>query len=217
LTPAEREVHVDDARSFFEERWRDGDPWRVGSSELDKASHEHQLGLLGEKRYERVLELGCGGGFFTRRLAEIADRIVAIDIASSAVEFAREPNFVSEAIDFRVADIVDYDPRAEGPWDLVVMSETIYYLGWVQPLFRVGWLASQLFESTRPGGRFLMANTIGAEKDHLHPTWLVETYRDLFLNVGYRREAEEVVRGVKDSVEYEILVSLLSKPAEVSG
>jgi SAM-dependent methyltransferase len=217
LKPAEREVHVDDARSFFEERWRSGDPWRTGSSELDRASHEHQLGLLADRGYERVLELGCGGGFFTRRLAEIAERIVAIDIAPSAVEFARERNFVSAAIDFRVADVVDYDPRAEGPWDLVVMSETIYYLGWVQPLFRVGWLASQLFGSTRPGGRFLMANTIGAEKDYLHLGWLVETYRDLFLNVGYRRDVEETVRGVKDSVEYEILVSLLSKPAEGSG
>jgi SAM-dependent methyltransferase len=204
---------VTDARSFFEERWREGDPWRVAGSELDKASHEHQLGMLRDRRYERVLELGSGGGFFTRRLAEIADRIVAIDIAPSAVEFASQRNFVSEAIDFSVADIVDYDPRAEGPWDLVVLSETIYYLGWVQPLFRVGWLASQLFEATRPGGRFLMANTVGAEKEYLHLPWLLETYRDLFLNVGYVREAEEVVRGTKDSVDYEILVSLLSKPA----
>jgi hypothetical protein len=58
-----------------------------------------------------------------------------------------------------------------------------------------------------------MANTVGAEKEYLHLPWLLETYRDLFLNVGYVREAEEVVRGTKDSVDYEILVSLLSKPA----
>jgi SAM-dependent methyltransferase len=161
-----------------------------------------------------VLELGCGAGSFTRRLGHIADSVVAIDIAPSAIERARASAFDPAAIDFRVENIMDYELGAEGPWDLVVMSETIYYLGWLYPLFQVGWLASELFVATRTGGRFLMANTCGTEKDHLLLPWLVRTYRDLFLNVGYSLEAEEVVRGAKHSVEYEILVDLFSKPAE---
>jgi SAM-dependent methyltransferase len=216
LAPSERDVLVQKARSFFEERWREGDPWQIESSELDQASHARQLELLGGRRYGRVLELGCGAGSFTRKLAKIADSVVAVDIAPSAIERAAK-DFGSRSIDLRVGDIVDFDPRPEGPWDLVVMSETIYYIGWVHPLFSVGWLASELFASTRPGGRFLMANTCGTEKDYLLLGWLIKTYRDLFLNVGYRREAEEIVRGSKDSVDYEVLVSLFSKPAEASG
>jgi SAM-dependent methyltransferase len=216
VTPSEREALVQKAQSFFEERWREGDPWEIERSELDQASHARQLELLGGRRYGRVLELGCGGGSFTRKLAKIGDSVVAVDIAPSAVERAVK-DFGSRSIDFRVADIIDYDPRSEGPWDLIVMSETIYYIGWVHTLFRVGWLASELFASTRAGGRFLMANTCGTEKDYLLLGWLIKTYRDLFVNVGYSREEEEIVRGSKDSVDYEVLLSLFSKPGEASG
>ena len=40
-------------------------------------------------------------------------------------------DFDRRKIDFRVANIMQYNPRAEGPWDLVVMTETIYCLGWL--------------------------------------------------------------------------------------
>jgi SAM-dependent methyltransferase len=210
-------VPVEDAQDFFEQRWRDGDPWEVERSRLDQESYGRQLALLEGRRYGRALELGCGAGSFTRRLAQVADSVVAIDIAPSAIERALASSLDPAAIDFRVANIMDYEPRAEGPWDLVVMSETIYYLGWLYPLFRIGWLASELFAGTRTGGRFLMANTCGTVRDHLLLPWLVRTYRDLFLNVGYSLEAEEVVRGAKHSVEYEILVDLFAKPVEATG
>jgi SAM-dependent methyltransferase len=209
-------VPVEEAQGFFEERWRDGDPWEVEQSELDQQSYARQLELLDGRRYEHVLELGCGAGSFTDRLARASDSVVAIDIAPSAIERARSRGLDPRAVDFRVANIMDFDARAEGPWDLVVMSETIYYLGWLYPLFEVGWLASELFGATRAGGRFLMANTCGTENDRLLLPWLIKTYRDLILNVGYRLETEDVVRGTKHSVDYEILVDLFSKPADAS-
>ena len=51
---------------------------------------------------------------------------------------------------------MDYDAPVAGPWDLIVMSETIYELGWLYPLFDVGWLAAELFAATRDGGRLMM-------------------------------------------------------------
>jgi SAM-dependent methyltransferase len=209
-----RELLAQEAQGFFEGRWREGDPWEVEDSELDQASYARQLALLKDARYGKALELGCGGGSFTRRLADIADQVVAVDIAPSAIEQARGLGLRSDAVVFRVANIMDFDVKAEGPWDLVVMSETIYYLGWLYPLFDIGWLAAELLAATRDGGRLLMANTYGAEKDHLLRSWLIDTYRDLFLNVGYVREAEETVRGSKFAVDYEILVTLFSKPGE---
>jgi hypothetical protein len=97
------------------------------------------------------------------------------------------------------------------------MSETIYLLGWLYPLYKVGWLAAELFAATRNGGRLLMANTYGGEREYLHRPYLIDTFRDLFLNVGYRQEAEEIVRGTKGGFEYEVLVTLFSKPATVDG
>jgi len=215
-TSSQRELLARESQRFFEERWREGDPWDVESSELDQASYESQAALLRDRTYGKALELGCGSGAFTRRLAEIADRTLAVDVAPSAIERARGAGLDPNAVDFRVANIMDFDLRGEGPWDLVAMSETIYYLGWLYPLFDVGWLAAEIFAATREGGRFLMANTYGGEKDYLLRPWLIDTYRDLFLNVGYRPEAEEVVAGTKDGVEYEVLVALFSKPAQES-
>jgi 2-polyprenyl-3-methyl-5-hydroxy-6-metoxy-1,4-benzoquinol methylase len=113
-TDEDRERLAKKARSFFEEIWSEGDFWQLERSKLNQASFACQRSLLDDRRYRRVLELGCGAGLFTRKLAEIADEVVAIDVAPSAIEQARTLGL--ESVDFRVANIMDYDPRSEGPW-----------------------------------------------------------------------------------------------------
>jgi predicted TPR repeat methyltransferase len=198
------------AQDFFEGLWRRGDPWELESSEFEQAKYAHQVAMLNERRYARALEIGCGAGRFTSFLTQIADRVVALDISPTAIERAHAAGISPEAVDFRVANIMDYDPHAEGPWDLIVMSETIYYLGWLYAFFDVGWLAAELFAATCDGGRFLMTNTYGGEKDYLLRPWLIHTYRDLFLNVGYGLETEEIFRGTKHGVNLEVLISLFN-------
>ena len=78
--------------------------------------------------------------------------------------------------------------------DLIVLSDIVCYLGWLYSFFDVGWLVSQLFAATRLGGRCLFANAMGDFGDMLLLPWLIYTYRDLFRNVGYRTEIEEVFR-----------------------
>ena len=87
---------------------------------------------------------------------------------------------------------MEYKPQVDGPWDLVVFSETICYLGWLYPLFDVAWLAVQLFEATRSGGRLMLANSMDESEDWLLRPWIIRTYRDLFVNVGYTIESEKV-------------------------
>jgi SAM-dependent methyltransferase len=203
------------ALRFFEGFWRQGDFWKLEASQFEQAKYDCQLAVLGRHRYARALEIGCGAGAFTRRLAAIADHVVALDVSPTAIERARAAGAGPGTVEFRVANVMDYDPHADGPWDLVVMSETIYYLGWLYPFFDVGWLAFQLFEATREGGRLLMANTCGGvEEDYLLRPWLIRTYRDLFLNVGYALEAEEAFHGSKDGVPLEVLITLFTKPAD---
>ena len=208
----EREYLARKAQALLDKRAGESDAWEEQPSELDRANHDRQIAFVAGRRYGNVLEIGCGSGVFTRRLAEIADRVLALDVSPSAIARARTMGLDQTAVEFRLENPMDYDVRAEGPWDLVVMSETIYDYGWLYPLFDIGWLASELFAATRDGGRFLMANTYGAEKEYLLSPWMINTYRDLFLNVGYRREAEEVQRGTKDGMEYETLITLLATP-----
>jgi SAM-dependent methyltransferase len=199
------------AEAFFEELWKRGDPWSLESSEFERAKYARQIGILGGRHYARVLEIGCGAGYFTRSLARIADQVLALDISSSAIARARTAAAGLESIDFRVANIMEYNLGAGKPWDLVVMSETIYYLGWLYSFFDVAWLSMQLFAATRGGGQLLMANTCGGVEDYLLRPWIIRTYRDLFLNVGYQIEAEEIFRSTKNSVPLEVLLSLFGK------
>jgi SAM-dependent methyltransferase len=99
----------------FEKWWHDGDRG-FERSELDEASYARQFALLSERRYASVLEIGCGAGFFTRQLAQIADHVVAVDIAPSAIERARALALDPSVVDLRVANIMDYDrvPKGHG-------------------------------------------------------------------------------------------------------
>jgi hypothetical protein len=115
-----------------------------------------------------------------------------------------------------VANIMDYDLCAEGPWDLIVLSDTICYLGWLYSFFEIGWLASR---SSPPhdGGYLLLANTLGEldkSDDILYQPWLIRTYQSLFLN-RLSPEAEEIFHGTKHAA-IDALISLLAKaPAAV--
>jgi SAM-dependent methyltransferase len=204
----------EEAQAFFEALWKEGDYWNLERSAFERAKYDRQFAILEGRRYARTLEVGCAAGVFTRRLANVADRIVALDISPTAIERAKAAGFANAMVEFRVANVLDYDLEVEGSWDLIVMSETIYYLGWLYPFFDVGWLALRLLDATCAGGRLLMANTCGGVKDYLLRPWLIRTYRDLFLNVGYTLETEEVFRGAKDGVPLEVLISVFCKRSD---
>jgi SAM-dependent methyltransferase len=198
------------AKSFFEDLWKKGDPWSLETSPFERAKYERQIGMLNGRRYSRALEIGCGAGSFTRLLAGCADKIVALDISAAAIARARAAAPAS-GLDFQVGNVMDYDLRAQGPWDLIVMSETIYYLGWLYSFFNIAWLAMELFSSTRGGGQLLMANTCAGVEDYLLRPEIIRTYHDLFVNVGYRLAAEETFVGNKDGADIKVLISLFGK------
>ena len=111
----------------------------------------------------------------------------------------------------RVGDIVTFDPVEEGPWDLVVLSETIYYVGWRYSFFDVGWLARRLFESLQPDGCLLMTNTVAVSRHYLQQEWLLKTYRDLFVNVGLALDRTERYEGMKGGQRLEAVLALFTR------
>lgn len=201
-----------EAREFFDRLWSESDPWNLDTSDLDQVRFQRQLELLGGRHYQRGLEIGCAGGAFTRRLAETCGELVGIDISQHAIAKARAAIDGHPGVELRVANVMELDLEQEGTWDLVVLTETSYYLGWLYPMFDVGWLAHSLHDATRAGGRLLLANTISTDTGIMSP-WLIRAYRDLFANVGYELETEEVLRGTKETVEFEILLTLFRKHA----
>jgi SAM-dependent methyltransferase len=202
-------------RNHYEGVWRAGDAWSLETSEFEQRRYEQQLALVESRQYESVLEIGCGSGMFTPLLAGVAKRVVALDIAEAAVERARKRSFPdgAGAVEYVVANVMEYDLQARSPWDLIVLSETMYCLGWLYSFFDIAWFAEQLLAATRDHGRLLLTNAFGHEHDYLLQPGIIRTYRDLFLNVGYELEHELVFQDVKDGVAFEILMSLFAKPS----
>lgn len=210
LAPAyDRLVAREDPSAFFDELWSTGDYWELESSAYDQGRFDAQLALLADRRYRHALEYGCGGGEFTRRLAEIADVVLGLDASGLAIERARRR--VPENVGLQVVDAVEFDPMLSGPYDLVVVCETIYYLGWLRTFFEIGWLAHRLFDAVEPGGRLLLGNTILEDEKSLEAPWLIQTYRDVFVNAGFSVEREERYRGVKGGTELEALLTLFTR------
>jgi SAM-dependent methyltransferase len=65
---------------------------------------EHVVEAL---RGHTVLELACGTGYWTRQIAEVADKIVATDINPEMIAMARLRKMPAEKVELRVVDAYD--------------------------------------------------------------------------------------------------------------
>jgi SAM-dependent methyltransferase len=200
------------AQRFFEEIWSREDAWNLDTSPFEQARFSALIAAVQDQRYRRVLEIGCGAGAFTAELSRLSDSVLAIDIAPTAIEKAHHRLAHLAHVSFRTGSIMEIDVAAHGPFDLIVFSETIYYLGWMYPFFDLAWLASELYRATSIGGRLLLANTQGVPGDYLLLPAIIWTYRDLFRNVGYQVQSERTFAGVKDHTAIEVLITLFAKP-----
>jgi 2-polyprenyl-3-methyl-5-hydroxy-6-metoxy-1,4-benzoquinol methylase len=105
--------------------------------------------LLEIRPGERVLDVACGNGQFSRRLAELGASVVAFDLSASFVERARA-HTTSDRIEYHVADATDESRLiAFGEFDAAVANMALMDVPEVEPLFRA------LGKVLRPGGRFV--------------------------------------------------------------
>ena len=112
-------------RAYFDRLYeRDDDPWSFRTSAYEAEKYDATLAML-ERRYARALEIGCSVGVLTRRFAEHAERLVAVDISERAVAQARMSCADAPNVTVARCDVTqDFPP---GPFDLVVVSEVAYY------------------------------------------------------------------------------------------
>src|SRR4051812_19701802 len=94
------------ARTFFESIWAQGDYWSLETSPFERDKYERQLARIGDRNYQKVLEIGCGAGVFTRAIASLACQVIAVDVAPAAIERARTEGDANGVIEYRVADVI---------------------------------------------------------------------------------------------------------------
>jgi ubiquinone/menaquinone biosynthesis C-methylase UbiE len=95
-----------------------------------------------------VLEVGCGTGAVARRLAEKAERVVALDVSPEMVRVARRCSVMHANLAVEEADFMKW-PVPAGGFDAVVSIAALHHVPMAEGLAR---MASAL----RPGGTLLV-------------------------------------------------------------
>jgi SAM-dependent methyltransferase len=149
------------ARAAFESAYAGGaDPWASADRRYfyQRWKYEALIGLLPPgRRFSRALDLGSGTGTLALGLKGIADSVLGIDIAQSAVDGATALCANRPGISFRQADVGALDPALDGGFDLVVVADTLYYLDHVDDVSLKN-LAMRIARLLAPGGICLIAN-----------------------------------------------------------
>ena len=104
----------------------DPDPWGFATSPYEREKYDATVLALGGRRYRRGLELGCSIGVLTARLAAHCDLLLAVDVAEAALAQAR--GRLAALPHVRVARREIPEELPDGPFDLIVASEVLYYL-----------------------------------------------------------------------------------------
>ena len=153
MSRRERSIDPD----WFEELFaREGDPWDFETSAYERAKYDDTLAHLPAAPIGRALEVGCANGVLTERLALAVRELVATDVSATALAAARERCAGRANIRF----LEQRAPREmpPGPFDLVVLSEVVYYWDRADVARLADWVRSGGVE---PGGHLLLVHWIG--------------------------------------------------------
>ena len=137
-------------QAYFDDLYRlDPDPWDFATSGYEHEKYADTLAALGERRFDRALEVGCSIGVFTEVLAGRCRELVAVDVSSAAVESARRRTESLRHVHVHRASLPEQMPQ--GSFDLIVCSEVLYY--WDADLLERG--LDSLVAGMAPGGVLL--------------------------------------------------------------
>jgi len=116
------------------------------------APPERTLGLLGDLRGQRVLELGCGGGQCCIAFAKRGALVIGLDISDEQLAFARTlATQEAVAVEFVRGSATQLADFQDGAWDIVFSIYTFSYLDDMQRCL------VECYRILRPGGRLLFS------------------------------------------------------------
>ena len=148
------------------------------------------LPLMNLKPDDRVLDIGCGSGWLSRRIARMAPegRVVGIDIAPEMVRRAQQSAAEYANLNF-MEGAVDRIPCADGSFSKIISVESGYY--WPDPASGV----REMFRILSVGGSAWVLINYYRENPHAHqwgdligvPTHLLSTgeWTTLYRNAGF--------------------------------
>ncbi len=135
------------------------DPWgfNVAGYRYQRLKYEKLLAMLPVRPYESALDIGCGLGLLTRRLAGRADSVLGVELSSVGVENARQLSGEYANITYQQGDVRGLACSLDRQFDLIVLADVLYYL---TPLSdeTLKSVAEGIGGLLKPGGVLLLAN-----------------------------------------------------------
>ncbi|MDX7951685.1 SAM-dependent methyltransferase [Lichenihabitans sp. Uapishka_5] len=133
----------------------DPDPWRFRTSAYEHDKYRATIEALDRPRYAAALEVGCAIGVLTRQLAARCDRLLAIDGSSVALAQAQRDCAALAHVDFACRMVPAGFPS--GRYDLIVLSEVLYYLTAAD----LEAVAQRCCDALQPGGTIVLCHWLG--------------------------------------------------------
>ncbi len=141
--------------------------------------------LLTGKRFDSILELGCGTGKNTVFFAEIGSRVHALDFAEGMIQKARE-KVKAGNVRFETADLTKRWPCEDNAYDLISCNLVLEHIEDLLHIF------SEAARTLQPGGTFLV--------NELHPFKQYGGTKARFERTGQTVEVEAFVHHISDYV-----------------
>lgn len=182
-------------RDYFDALYaRNPNPWRLGASDYEHAKYADTLAALEGRRFVRAVEVGCAIGELTAVLAPACGEFLGVDVAEAALAQARRRNAGSPHVAFTHLPMPR--ERPPGRFDLIVLSEVLYYFS-IEDLASV---AAWVGEALAPDGAVLLVHWLGETPDYPQTgdeaceTFLAATAQVLTIDLRRRRELYRIDR-----------------------
>jgi predicted TPR repeat methyltransferase len=104
------------------------DPWNFATSDYEASKYRRTIKSLPRLTYRQAFEIGCSIGVLTASLASRCEHLLSVDVSEEALRQARERCASLANVEFERMSVPGEYPS--GSFDLTVVSEVGYYLGW---------------------------------------------------------------------------------------
>ena len=148
-----------DAAYFDRIYARCDDPWGFRSSAYERAKYAATVAALPARRFRAALEVGCSIGELTRLLAKRCDAVHGIDISAAPLAAAEARCRDLPHVRFSQVNVPSQWPV--GQYDLIVLSEVLYFLSAED----IRGAAARVCRALAPSGVTLLVNYLGAIDD----------------------------------------------------